>query len=367
MNLLMISGDRSVPQGKRGAFWYTLEEFARHWDRIDVLCPRSPGGGRGACTIHGRVHFHPSPWGLAFQPKWIAWKGRMLHAEHGIDVMTVHEYPPMYNGFGAYLLHCALRIPYALEIHHVVGYPRPSSPAEALGRLISRALLPLDARPASAVRVVNAATKTLLSSWDIPAKKIHVVPSFYLDAQAIGGAKAAGPSFDIACCGRLVPNKKFDAVLRAVARIPSVTCGVIGDGPDRRKLERLAQHLGIGDRVRFLGWMADQAAVYGAMKSAKVFVMNSASEGGPRVLLEAMALGLPVLATRVGIAADVVHDDVNGLFTDGTPDDLAAKLRVLLADPARRASLGSAALSILRTFDRSALIAEYAHFLRSLA
>src|SRR5688572_26205291 len=84
MKLLMISGDRSILQGKKGAFWYTLEEFAKHWERIDVICPK-PQAMQKQMTENGpsqNVFFHPSPRGLWYQPWWIGKKGKELIGVH---------------------------------------------------------------------------------------------------------------------------------------------------------------------------------------------------------------------------------------------------------------------------------------------
>ncbi|KKU85345.1 MAG: hypothetical protein UY14_C0026G0007 [Parcubacteria group bacterium GW2011_GWA1_47_9] len=105
--LLMISGDRALAEGKHGAFFNTLEEFRKYWDRIDVICPRV--GNNQQSTINNRffdnVFIHPSPWPLIFQPFWILKEGQRLIKEYGHDFVTVHEYPPFYNGIGAYLFY----------------------------------------------------------------------------------------------------------------------------------------------------------------------------------------------------------------------------------------------------------------------
>src|SRR3989338_387984 len=99
MRLLMISGDRSILQGKKGAFWYMLEEFRKHWERIDVICPKSAPHphllpkGEGISPFEN-VFFHSSPHGLWYQPRWIVKTGKALIREHRHDVMSVHEYPP---------------------------------------------------------------------------------------------------------------------------------------------------------------------------------------------------------------------------------------------------------------------------------
>jgi hypothetical protein len=165
MKLLMVSGDRSILAGKRGAFWYTLEEFRKHWERIDVICPR--GGGerkaddaRGGIAVFDNVFFHPSPWPLLFQSLWIARKGKALLAAHRHDVMTVHEYPPFYNGSGALALRKRTGIPAAAEIHHIVGYPVPASLSERIGARLSRWVLPRELASFTAVRTVNDEVKS---------------------------------------------------------------------------------------------------------------------------------------------------------------------------------------------------------------
>ena len=216
MKLLMISGDRSILQGKKGAFWYTLEELQKHWERIDVICPnfsvcpsiracgvtpssperseghiegRTAGATRddtekfGQSFLFGNVYFHPSPRGLWYQPFWIRKKGMELVREHGHDVMTVHEYPPFYNGIGAWWLHKRTKIPYALEIHHIVGYPKAGSFVELIGRWMSWMFLKWDAKHAQVVRCVNREIQRVLEQWGL--KNVHVVPSFYLDRDAL--------------------------------------------------------------------------------------------------------------------------------------------------------------------------------------
>ncbi len=377
MKLLMISGDRSVLQGKKGAFWYMLEEFSKHWKRIDVIHPRSQIPNRKSQiysnfqapisqTVFGNVHFHPSPRGLWYQPWWILRTGRELIAEHRHEVMTVHEYPPFYNGLGARWLHQKTRIPYALEIHHVVGFPRAATLSEWIGRVLSRLFLVWDAKSAARVRTVNASVKECLTAFGIPASNIHVVPSFYLDAQILRPLPGVPKQYDLVFSGRLVPNKGLRTVLDALALLPGVSLLVLGDGPERSACERHARTLGIADRVAFHGWVPDQEALVCMLQSAKVLVMNSLSEGGPRVVLEAMACGMPVIATRVGVMPEVIHDGENGVFTSGEPGDLATKVRGLLDDSSLRDSLGKHAQEVIGRFERKSLIKAYAEFLQHL-
>lgn len=356
--------------GKRGAFWYTLEEFHTHWDRIDVICPRSAASDqRLAVSAHfGNVYFHPSPYPLWRQPQWIVQQGQKLiqHYRHG--VMTVHEYPPFYNGIGARMLSKKTGVPYVLEVHHIVGYPKPASSVESIGKFMSRIYLPWAIRNSDATRVVNKSAAETLISWRAPAGKIRVVPSFYLDRELLTTLGDAPPvQYDVVFCGRLVANKGVAELLLAIAKVPRATLLVIGDGPQRGKLELMARELGIMNRTEFRGWLPTQADVLRAIRSAKMLVMNSTSEGGPRVSLEAMAAGVPVISTKVGVMPDVLIDGGNGLFTNGKPDDLAEKINQLIQNPELRTRMGSNAHDILERFERKKLIGQYAFFLKSFA
>ena len=366
----MISGDRSILAGKRGAFWYTLEELSKHWERIDIICPKNPSPpqsrGRGELLFFGNVYFHPSPWPLWRQPWWILEKGTELQAEHHHDVMTVHEYPPFYNGTGARWLHRSCGIPFCLEIHHIVGWPRASSLFEWIGCRLSRWVFSHGARSAVGIRVVNQDVKTVLTLWGIPAEKIHVVPSFYLDRHLLQPDPHVKKEYDVVFCGRLVANKGLLPLIDAVAKIPTITMLIIGDGPLKPSAEWRVRRWGISKRVRFLGWLQSQQEVIAAMQSARIFVMNSLSEGGPRTALEAMACGMPILTTHVGVMPEVIEDSVNGLFTTGEPNDLQEKITMVLGNEALRSRMGAEARKIVQKFERVKLIGEYAALLKSI-
>ena len=368
MKLLMISGDRSIVSGKQGAFSQTLEEMSKHWERIDIICPRVESGKRKAesSMIPKNVHFHPSPRGLWYQPHWIKKKGCELHAEHQHEVMTVHCYPPFYNSLGARWLSRQIGIPYATEVHHIVGYPHASSAAEYVGRLLSRWFLPRIAKCSESVRVVNSTVRSSLIAWGVAPEKIRTVPSFYLDQKLLSSITDQEQQYDIAFCGRLVANKGLMQFLTALKDLPGANAVVVGDGPLLSQAERRTKVLGIGSRVTFTGWLPEPADVLKMMMQARVFVMNSRSEGGPRVLLEAMALGLPVIATPVGIAPEVIKDGYNGVLTTGEPEDLKNQMQRMLADEEFCDRIGKEARSVMKLYERTQLVTEYAKFLKSL-
>lgn len=377
MKLLMISGDRSVLQGKMGAFWYTLNEMRKHWDRIDIICPHVPIDSVGMSESGqrfqsgddggGEIFFHPCPKPLLFQKSWIVQRGTALITEVGHDVMTVHEYPPFYNGMGAKALHAKTGIPYVVEIHHIVGLPKAASLTEFIGRHMSRMYLKKDVSTATAVRVVNASVASTLKKWGIPAKKIEVISSFYLDKDVLTADIRPPIAYDVSFCGRLVPNKGLSELIDTMKILTNARMLVIGDGPERIKMEKKAKELDIANRITFLGWLPTQEAVISAIQTARIFVMNSKSEGGPRIALEAMGAGMPVIVTKVGVMPQVIQDGHNGIFTTGKPKDLVKKIGMLLQNEMQQESLGNEARKVLDVFERKSLVKTYADFLKSHA
>jgi len=123
----------------------------------------------------------------------------------------------------------------------------------------------------------------------------------------------------------------------------------VGRGPLERELREQHARLGLGDRFRFLGFRPDALRV---MSAFDVFCLASRHEGLPIALMEALALGLPVVATRVGGVAEIVTDGQDAVLVPaGQPGRLAEALTALAADPQRRAAMANAASTRSETFD----------------
>ncbi|MFV0277825.1 MAG: glycosyltransferase, partial [Parahaliea sp.] len=133
----------------------------------------------------------------------------------------------------------------------------------------------------------------------MPAQRVHRIPNFAdeTEPEPVSRASLATPE-DVPLlltAGRCHRNKAFDILLEAMAQVPDAWLWVAGDGPERAALERLAQELGLGERVRFLGWRDDVDAL---MRSADLFVCPSRHEGLGSIVLEAWYHGCPIIATR---------------------------------------------------------------------
>jgi glycosyltransferase involved in cell wall biosynthesis len=149
----------------------------------------------------------------------------------------------------------------------------------------------------------------------------------------------------VGAVGRLAEEKGFDVLLRSLKLLldqgRDARLLIVGEGGDRPRLERLAGELGVRDRVSMPGWQADVRATFEAMD---VFALSSHREGLPNVVLEAMALEVPCVATRVNGVPRLVEDGRTGLLVGpGDPAGLAAALDALAGDPGRRAAFRTAA------------------------
>jgi len=144
--------------------------------------------------------------------------------------------------------------------------------------------------------------------------------------------------------GRLDPQKGLDDLLAAVAlvtpRVSDAHFLIVGEGPERTHLEEAISAHNLGDRVHLAGWRADIPEI---MASSSLLVLSSLWEGLPNVILEAMAAGLPVVATEVeGVSEVVVHGKTGLLVPAKSPERLAAAIEQLLASPDESRAFGAA-------------------------
>jgi glycosyltransferase involved in cell wall biosynthesis len=151
--------------------------------------------------------------------------------------------------------------------------------------------------------------------------------------------------FTALCLGRLVPIKGLDDAVRAAALYPAAELVIAGRGPERERLESIAT--ACGARARFVGHVEGEQKQR-LLRAADVFVLPSIEERGrreglPTALLEAMAVGLPVIATRTGGVPEVVREAHGLLVPMRRPDAIAAALAALGSDPSRTQALGRAA------------------------
>ncbi|WP_233578630.1 glycosyltransferase family 4 protein [Tautonia sociabilis] len=190
---------------------------------------------------------------------------------------------------------------------------------------------------------------------------------FHPGASAVEGTLPPGPR--VLFTGRLHPQKNLDLLLDAWAEVarrrPDAQLILLGDGPDRDRLASKAAGLGLGDRVHFPGAVEDPSEY---LRAADVFVLPSVAEGMSNSLLEAMATGLPCIASAIGGNTDLLAPGPSGLLVP--PDDRSgwaeAILRVLEDRPFAR-SLGTSALEAIRQqYDMRVVVDRYVELYQSL-
>jgi glycosyltransferase involved in cell wall biosynthesis len=148
----------------------------------------------------------------------------------------------------------------------------------------------------------------------------------------------------IGAVGRLSPEKGYDLLIRSADQLRraghDVELLIAGTGPEESRLQALADELDLAGRVRLIGHVADPRSLYEALD---LFALSSHTEGLPNVVLEAMAMGVAVVATRVAGVPRLIRDGECGVLVQpGCVEGLSAAIAGLLADPARRGRLAAA-------------------------
>jgi glycosyltransferase involved in cell wall biosynthesis len=154
--------------------------------------------------------------------------------------------------------------------------------------------------------------------------------------------------------GRVAYEKNIDFLLRVVGQvmraIPDVLLAISGEGPALEHLRRLTMESGLGNNVLFVGYLDRTTALADCYRAADIFVFASRTETQGLVLLEAMALGLPVVSTAVMGTRDIVGAGKGALVPQDDEHDFASKVVALLRDPLLRARIGAEALEYARSW-----------------
>jgi len=358
--LLMITGDRALAQGKKGPFYYMLEEFSKHWERIDIICPKTE---QKISNPFRNVYIHVSNKLLIFHPFFILKEGLEIYKKENFDLFTVHSYPPFYNDIGGQLLYNKIKVPYVLEMMHITGYPKAGNFKEWIYKILTRFFIKYFARKALVVRTINQnQVPGFLKKAGIDEKKIRYIPAFYIDLDIFKPIPME-KKYDLVFSGRLVKNKGIILLLGAVKKLKLI---MIGDGPLKPKIEEYIKRNNLQDNIQLAGWLPSIEEVAKIYNQSKIFVMPSFNEGGPRANLEAMACNLPLITTKVGLMLDIIKDGENGLFIDWNVDDIVRKITILLKDDNLRKKIAENGYQTVQQFERKKIIKNYAETYQNL-
>jgi glycosyltransferase involved in cell wall biosynthesis len=208
----------------------------------------------------------------------------------------------------------------------------------------------------------QAIKSVLTERCGVPAARLTTIPNGVDTEYFHPPAAPAGGPPRVLCVARMVPDKDHDTLLAAFRLAaqahPEAELWLAGDGPRLAAVQDLAQRLSISDRVKFIPPREDLRPL---LQQASLLVLSSRTEALPNVILEAMASGLPVVATRVGGVPELVDPDRNGWLVDpGDAPELAAALSRVLADAEARQVLGRGGRArALKDFSLETMVTRY--------
>jgi glycosyltransferase involved in cell wall biosynthesis len=312
------------------------------FERAGAWLDRAAEGAASIVEFPIRGFARPSTFGQLFA--FAAWCRR----EQIAVVQTCDLYANIFGLPGAALGGVPVRI----------GSRRELNPDKTAGQI---RLQRLAYRAATKVVANSPAARTILRQEKLGPGSIAVIPNG-LDAAAYGARKQSGQVRSFITVANLRPEKDHETLLKAAALliedVPSLRVRIVGSGPRRAALEARTAALGLGSHVEFLGHRDDVPAL---LADADAFVLPSRSEAFPNGAIEAMAAGLPVVASAVGGLLDLIDDGHTGrLVPPGDPAALAAVMRTWIEHPDRAAAIGAAGReSVLQQYSFERMIASF--------
>jgi len=281
---------------------------------------------------------------------------RELNSVQRIDL--IHAHAPLPCGHAAMLLSRELSVPYLVSVHGLDAFStvQVTGKAGEWCRRISQRIY----RSASRVICVSECVREQVLAGTSGNCRTTVVynsvdPTLFTPSSDTAQASADTNSLSILSIGNLIPIKGHEHLIRAAASLaaefPSLRWEIIGDGPERQRLQALADELRVSDRVRFLGRQS-RTQVADALRRCTIFVLPSRYEALGCVYLEAMSTGKPAIGCRNQGIAEVIRHGRNGLLVGpDNQEELKHAISTLLRDePGRRKMSIAARETILNKF-----------------
>ena len=291
------------------------------------------------------------------------WEGLKQIRTWKPDVMHVHFAVPA--GASAFFLHIFTKLPYVITAH--LG-DVPGGVPEKTNKWFQWIfpLTPSIWRKAGGIAAVSDYTKSLaLKSYDVP---IEVIQNG-VDLEKIDPGKIeVGSPPRIVFAGRFAEQKNLFQLVKTLADIRDLpwVCTLIGDGPLFEAIKQEIEQNNLQDRISLTGWIAPENVIE-YYKNCDILFMPSLSEGLPVVGVQAMAMGLALVFSRVGGCIDLVEEEKNGYLVDPThPSGYAEALRELLTDPERLLHYRLASRQLANKFSLEQTVKKYERLLEKV-
>jgi glycosyltransferase involved in cell wall biosynthesis len=301
----------------------------------------------------GREREYTQKWDLGARASFVL-AGRTLAGKFNlVEGQNFVSYPL------AWWLSRKMGVPAVATYHDVwLGeWARNVGPGGVLGELAERYIL---TRKWSLIIANSHVTRDKLIRAGVPGERIEVIPTG-VDLKFFEGLKVEKSRHPTICCiSRLVEYKRVQDLIRALKfvreEVPGVRCRIVGSGPEEPNLRRLAESLGVGSSVEFLGFIPERRRVMEVLASSHVFCLPSTVEGMGLVLVESMACGVPFVASRLPALVETSGGKGGVFFEPTNVRQLAERLIALLTDETERRRLAREGRDRAKDFDWEVLV-----------
>jgi glycosyltransferase involved in cell wall biosynthesis len=356
--------------GAGNATAYLLREYAKVPGLEVHLVTSAVGTEYVRETVGDRIVIHRLPIGkdpnrLSYQSRnnllTYSWKAyffseNLIGKEGGFDL--IHAFFTVPCGFLALILGLQYRLPYIISLRgaDVPGYSERFRALYGFLRPLVRVIW------RHAVRVIsNSAGLRDLARKTDSGLEIPIIPNgVSMDEFSLTNRQTSDGVVRVLTVSRLTPRKGIRFLIRAMVGLPKhIRLIIVGEGDERHTLESIADSAGVSDRVEFRGLIPHEElpAIY---READIFCLPSLNEGMSNTMLEAIASGLPIVATITGGTEELVTNGRNGYFVQtSSSDDLADKLGILAADPVLRARMGEVSRAKAESMSWHAVASDY--------
>jgi glycosyltransferase involved in cell wall biosynthesis len=332
-----------------------FREFAARFDQVFLVYETD--GPRPVESHDGNIHMYLVPRGR-FGLRWPGFvlrayaTARRIDREHGIDIVSASD--PFGGGLVSLLLKWREKTRTVMQIQGQV-LRLPKGKYTLPRRWLSRRTTVLVCRYSDAVRCVSDEIRNEAISAGVSSAKLTTVPNrcdtdlFDPDRWASEREPIrkeygiASEDWVVSFVGRVEPAKGVDELFEALTEVKELRALLIGVVPEQDDVESALEAAGTTERVKLVGPVPhEQVPRY--MAASDIFILPSKHEGAPRVVLEAMAMGLPVVASAVGGIPEVVDDGVNGvLLKESTGREIASVFRNLMSGNREAKEMGAVA------------------------
>lgn len=349
MRVLILSNDKNIFESG-SEVRQRMIDYSKLFDELHIVIFTSANDDLKSAAIAKNVFVYPTNTAIKlFYFLDIIKIVKLLIVSHKLSVITSQDVFEL--GFAAWLIKKIYKIPLQLQVHTDIFSPYfwRESAKNKIRVLLAKFLLP----KADGIRTVSERIRqSLISNTKCPISKISVLP-ISVDIERIKSApvktdlhkKYLNYDFIILMASRLTKEKNIGLAIKTMSEIvkhhPKTLLLIVGSGPEKQNLEYRIKNLGLGENVVIESWTDELASYY---KTADCFLLTSNYEGYGRTVIEAMACGLSVIMTDVGLAGEILKNDVNGLVTPvGDVNGLVKAVNLLLENKEKRRDLAEKA------------------------